>query len=101
MCRGHLRYRVRDASSGKHKVVLKGISGRVVPGEMCALVGPSGAGDLSYRADAAAPAALAEYDCAGKSTLLDILAGRKGKAGIEGQVAFSLSTSKWLAAHLS
>jgi len=51
---------------GKH--ILKGISGRVHPGEMCALMGASGAG---------------------KSTLLDVIAARKSKGEIKGQILFN------------
>jgi hypothetical protein len=50
------------------KHILKGISGRVHPGEMCALMGASGAG---------------------KSTLLDVIAARKSKGEISGQILFN------------
>ena len=49
-------------------VLLKGASGRINPGEMCALMGGSGAG---------------------KTTLLDVLAGRKTSGHITGEVYFN------------
>jgi ABC-type multidrug transport system fused ATPase/permease subunit len=55
-------------SPDKMKKILMGVSGRINPGEMCALMGGSGAG---------------------KSTLLDVLAGRKTSGHIEGEIYFN------------
>lgn len=52
----------------QRKRILQGVSGRINPGEMCALMGGSGAG---------------------KSTLLDVLAGRKTSGYIKGEVYFN------------
>lgn len=61
--------RDRQSVSGmKQKVIICGVSGRVSPGEMCALMGGSGAG---------------------KSTLLDLLAGRKTAGCIRGDIYFN------------
>jgi len=57
----------KDAT-GTKKYLLRKASGRVNPGEMCALMGGSGAG---------------------KTTLLDVLAGRKTAGLIEGEVFFN------------
>jgi ABC-type lipoprotein export system ATPase subunit len=52
----------------KHEIkILKDVSGRILPGEMCALMGGSGCG---------------------KSTLLDVIAGRKTQGTITGDILF-------------
>jgi ABC-type multidrug transport system ATPase subunit len=64
-----LTYTVTSAYDGKSKSkLLNSVSGRAHPGEMCALMGASGAG---------------------KSTLLDVLAGRKTMGEMEGDVLFN------------
>lgn len=64
-----LSYSVPDpVDKKKKKMLLSGVSGRVHPGEMCALMGASGAG---------------------KSTLLDVLAGRKTTGEIKGDILFN------------
>jgi len=60
--------RSRSDGAEKEKMLLKGASGRINPGEMCALMGGSGAG---------------------KTTLLDVLAGRKTSGYIVGEVYFN------------
>jgi ABC-type lipoprotein export system ATPase subunit len=65
----NLTYDVPDpADKTKMKTLLSGVSGRVHPGEMCALMGASGAG---------------------KSTLLDVIAGRKTVGRIVGDILFN------------
>ncbi|KAI0737947.1 ABC transporter [Daedaleopsis nitida] len=60
--------RRRRADNSEHrKVVLDGVTGRVVPGEMMAILGPSGAG---------------------KTTLIEILAQKHKSGQLDGNVAF-------------
>ena len=64
----NLHYSVGGRNMETGKKILNRISGRVEPGQMCALMGGSGAG---------------------KSTLLDILAGRKTSGFIRGDIRFN------------
>jgi ABC-type lipoprotein export system ATPase subunit len=65
----NLTYDVPDpADKTKMKTLLNTVTGRVNPGEMCALMGASGAG---------------------KSTLLDVIAGRKTVGRIVGDILFN------------
>ncbi|OBZ75973.1 putative ATP-dependent permease [Grifola frondosa] len=66
-----LRRRRRDDLADQ-KVVLDGVSGRVAPGEMMAILGPSGAG---------------------KTTLIEILAGKHKSGHTTGVVSFPSSAS--------
>jgi ABC-type multidrug transport system ATPase subunit len=65
----NVSYTVPDRNNKKvDKTLLTRISGRVIPGELCALMGASGAG---------------------KSTLLDVLAGRKTTGVVVGDILFN------------
>ncbi|KAF9009506.1 hypothetical protein BDQ17DRAFT_1348227 [Cyathus striatus] len=66
------RFMRRGKDEEGDKVVLDGVSGRVMPGQMMAILGPSGAG---------------------KTTLVELLAS-KSKSGVKtGSISFPLSTS--------
>ncbi|KAJ8091117.1 hypothetical protein PM082_024598 [Marasmius tenuissimus] len=65
--------RKKDAQeANSDKVILDGVSGRVVPGQMMAILGPSGAG---------------------KTTLVEILAGKHKSGVMTGSVSFPSSNS--------
>lgn len=68
VCFVNLHYAVPSKDGKSMLPLLKGVSGRVAPGEMCALMGASGAG---------------------KSTLLDVIAGRKNTGEIKGEILFN------------
>lgn len=87
--------RGRRAKQGR-RVLLKGASGRVNPGEMCALMGGSGAGTCGCtRLCCFEVARIHDMirglpPCTtGKTTLLDVLAGRKTSGSITGEVYFN------------
>jgi ABC-type multidrug transport system ATPase subunit len=64
-----INYSVQSKKDSKISIpLIKGVSGRVQPGEMFALMGASGAG---------------------KSTLLDLLAGRKTTGTVSGDILFN------------
>lgn len=91
-----LRYTVnisaRAAKAGARetsdKVLLQSVSGYASPGEMTALMGASGAGEKlwvsTWPKNAAIPAQMSRF--AGKTTLLDVIAGRKNSGKIEGAI---------------
>ena len=63
-----LTYKVIRKSDSTEVTLLQGLSGRINPGEMCALMGASGAG---------------------KSTLLDVLGKRKNTGIISGTITYN------------
>jgi ATP-binding cassette subfamily G (WHITE) protein 2 (SNQ2) len=67
-----LHYTVPQATKTEEKVLLRGITGRAMPGELLALMGASGAG---------------------KSTLLDVLAQRKTTGTITGSITYNGRTT--------
>jgi ATP-binding cassette subfamily G (WHITE) protein 2 len=70
-----LGYQVKSASDGKQLNLLNGVTGCCTSGQLMAVMGPSDAG---------------------KSTLLDILAGRKSQGTISGQVLYNGETQAQL-----
>jgi ABC-type multidrug transport system ATPase subunit len=58
----------KDSPSNKDLILLRGVTGAVFGGELCALMGPSGCG---------------------KSTLLDVLAQRKTVGTVSGEISYS------------
>jgi ABC-type multidrug transport system ATPase subunit/ABC-type multidrug transport system permease subunit len=64
-----VQYSVTNKADGKSEIsLLKGVTGRAMPGEMVALMGASGAG---------------------KSTLLDVLAQRKSTGKMSGEITYN------------
>lgn len=97
-------YIVRNQANKKEKIsILHGVSGYFNPGEMAAVMGPSGSGE-SLQADSLCSVPVLKRDhqpkleqpvptvfCfhIGKSTLLDLLAGRKTMGELKGDILFS------------
>ena len=66
-----LSYKVIRKTDNAEVTLLQGVTGRINPGEMCALMGASGAG---------------------KSTLLDVIGQRKNTGVITGEITYNGST---------
>ncbi len=91
---GFLKGREKREGGGftDDKVVLDNVSGHVAPGEMMAILGPSGT-SFNYILQIRLINIATIYEGAGKTTLVEILA-RKSKTGyVSGKLAFPVASS--------